>query len=87
MALARKRSRTRVRDRFRAKAILFASYVFDVVSGSRDVPFTQPDPQPRTQKVLAPPAAQQPLAVPQTRNTLQPGDLEAPWVGPVDSDA
>ena len=72
---------TRVLDRFGAKAIAVAGYLFDVVSGARET--RKPNPE-RAQPVAAPQASPK---VPGTQNTLEPGDLDAPWVGPVDSDA
>ena len=79
---------TRLMDRFGAKAISLAGYVFDVVSGSRETRGSYQEPRPRAQKVVAPPATPQTSpASPRTQNTLQPSDLEAPWVGPVDTDA
>jgi len=72
---------TRVLDRFGAKAIAVAAYVFNVVSGSAGR--ITADPEPRT---LPASAQTRPAENPRAQNTLQPDDLDAPWVGPIDDD-
>jgi len=73
---------TRVLDRFGAKAIAVAAYVFNVVSGSAGRTTTEPEPRTLPASALTRPAENS-----RPQNTLQPDDLEAPWVGPIDDDA
>lgn len=73
---------TRVLDRFGAKAIAVAEYVFNVVSGSTSRQGSEP--VRRTMPALGQRLRTQNAG---QQNTLLPGDLEAPWVGPVDDDA
>jgi len=73
---------TRVLDRFGAKAIAVAEYVFNVVSGSKSQNSAAPTPRTVPASTLGLPSQGSSL-----QNTLQPDDLDAPWVGPIDDDA
>lgn len=76
---------TKVLDKFRAKAIVVAAYVFDVISGTPSQTVPSPKTRQPIQADVNDPVKRPPLV--RSLNTLAPSDLETPWVGPKGGDA